>query len=124
MSAAVVVLLVDLRCQTTLIRQLRILLDLPEHNGKSGELESNRELLMWITAGIVMSVVGLLISTVSLAERKWPQFKITPTDDSFRLACTLKVALVITKAMVVFLVAGLEQKTAEFKRWALVTISF
>ena len=62
--------------------------------------------------------------TVSLAERKWPQFKITPTDDSFRLACTLKVALVITKAMVVFLVAGLEQKTAEFKRWALVTISF
>ena len=81
------------------------------------QLESNRELLMWITAGMVMSVVGLLISTVSLAERKWPQFKITPTDDSFRLACILKVALVITKAMVVFLVAGLEQKSAEFKKW-------
>ena len=70
-----------------------------------------------------MSSVGLIVSMVSLVERKWPHLKLTPTDDSFRLACILKVALVMTKAMVVFLLAGLADKSPSFEFWeTIVTI--
>jgi hypothetical protein len=85
--------------------------------------EISDELYRWMIAGIVMSSVGLIVSMVSLVERKWPHLKLTPTDDSFRLACILKVALVMTKAMVVFLLAGLADKSPSFEFWeTIVTI--
>jgi hypothetical protein len=71
----------------------------------------------WLLAGGIMSMAGLLISMASLIERKWPWLKLTPTDDSFRLACVFKVALVMTKAMVVFLLAGVEDKSPSFVLW-------
>jgi hypothetical protein len=71
----------------------------------------------WLIAGVIMSCAGLVVSLGSLIERKWPQLKLTPTDDSFRLACLLKVALVMTKAMVVFLLAGIHGKSVAFQRW-------
>jgi hypothetical protein len=71
----------------------------------------------WLLAGVIMSITGLLISMASLIERKWPWLKLTPTDDSFRLACVFKVALVMTKAMVVFLLAGVEDKSPSFVLW-------
>jgi hypothetical protein len=71
----------------------------------------------WLITGVVMSCTGLVISLGSLIERKWPQLKLTPTDDSFRLACLPKVALVMTKATVVFLLAGLHDKSSAFERW-------
>eukprot|EP01047_Picozoa_sp_COSAG01_P049663 COSAG01_NODE_4944_length_4602_cov_10.905841_1_plen_1050_part_00 len=71
----------------------------------------------WLVTGVILSLVGLLTSAISLIERKWPWLKLTPTDDSFRLACVLKVCLVMIKAMVVFLLAGVDGKSAEFELW-------
>eukprot|EP01047_Picozoa_sp_COSAG01_P022191 COSAG01_NODE_1311_length_10774_cov_18.218299_2_plen_771_part_00 len=82
----------------------------------SNEMQGT-SIFKWLVAGVIMSIIGLLISTVSLIERKWPWFKLTPTDDSFRLACVLKVALVMTKAMVVFLLADVDHKSDQFKLW-------
>jgi hypothetical protein len=75
------------------------------------------EIRPWLMAGIVLSCTGMIASLGSLLERKYPQLKITPTDDSFRIACLLKVALVMTKAMIVFLLAGIRDKSASFEQW-------
>jgi hypothetical protein len=74
-------------------------------------------LSLWMKAGISMSCAGLVISGLSLLERKFPRFKITPTDDSFRLACLLKTALVMSKAMIVFLLANVDNKSESFSHW-------
>ena len=83
---------------------------------------SVRELL-WI--GVALSVLGLIVSGVSIVFRKWPRLKCTPTDDSFRLACVLKIALVITKSTIVFSLSQVNQKSdaqmtqtdRDFDRW-------
>ena len=74
----------------------------------------------WLIAGVIMSVTGLLISGASVLQRKYPRFKLTPTDDSFRLAAMLKIFLVMTKSMVVFLLASIDDKTESFEHWELV----
>jgi hypothetical protein len=74
-------------------------------------------LRIWLRSGVVLSVLGLVVSGVSSVQRKWPVLKCTPTDDSFRLACVLKIALVMTKSTIVFLLAQVDEKEADFKTW-------
>ena len=49
-----------------------------------------------------ISVFGLLASLASLCARRFPRWKVTPADDSFRVSCTIKTALVMLKAYIVF----------------------
>ena len=67
----------------------------------------------------------MVISGCSVLERRYPQCKFTPTDDAFRVTCVLKTALVMTKAMIVLLLANVNDKTNEFELWIhVVTVVF
>ena len=61
------------------------------------------EITVGLIIGVVLSLAGMLVSGVSLGMRRWPRLKMMPTDDSFRVVSTLKIALVMTKATIVFL---------------------
>lgn len=73
-------------------------------------------LRLWLWIGIALSLVGTLVSLVSLALRKFPMYKIMPTDDSFRVASAVKIALVMTKTTIVFLLSSLPGETAGDKQ--------
>eukprot|EP01049_Picozoa_sp_SAG25_P004747 SAG25_NODE_306_length_10078_cov_13.534923_2_plen_545_part_00 len=74
-------------------------------------------LRIWLLSGVVLSCLGLVTSGVSMVQRKWPIIKCTPTDDSFRLACVLKIALVMVKSTIVFLLAQVDDKAESFAEW-------
>jgi hypothetical protein len=78
------------------------------------------QIVLWLAAGVGFSGLGLLVSAASIVQRKWPTLKCLPVDDSFRLACVLKIALVMTKSTIVFLLATIDGKTASFKHWELI----
>ena len=78
------------------------------------------QIVLWLAAGVGFSGLGLFVSAVSIVQRKWPTLKCLPADDSFRLACVLKIALVMTKSTIVFLLATIDDKKAAFKRWELI----
>lgn len=84
------------------------------------EAEIDDVLQIWLLVGVALSGFGLLISGVSVSARKWPQYKCTPTDDSFRLACMFKISLVMVKSTVVFLLANADDKSESFMQWEIV----
>jgi hypothetical protein len=63
-------------------------------------LSAELEKFLW--SGITLTVIGVFTSATSYFQRRWPQCKYTPTDDSFRLACVLKALLVMNKALIVY----------------------
>jgi len=77
-------------------------------------------IVFWLELGVAFSGLGLIVSGASIVQRKWPNLKCTPTDDSFRLACVLKIALVMTKSTIVFLLATIDDKTEAFQWWELI----
>ena len=60
------------------------------------------ELKKFLWSGIGLTAAGAITSATSFFQRRWPRFKVTPTDDSFRLACVLKALLVMNKALIVY----------------------
>ena len=82
--------------------------------------ELTRELNLFLWTGIVFTIVGLITSGASLFQRWYPSCKLTPTDDSFRVACVLKAMLVMTKAMLVYELAKVDIKSSKFESWATV----
>eukprot|EP01043_Picozoa_sp_COSAG02_P061051 COSAG02_NODE_8116_length_2702_cov_2.379946_1_plen_423_part_00 len=55
-----------------------------------------------LKSGISMTLFGMITSFGSFVMRRYPQYKMLPTDDSFRLACVLKALLVMNKALIVY----------------------
>jgi hypothetical protein len=51
-------------------------------------------LLVWIAT----ASFGVIVCSLTVLGRYWPQFKLFPTDDSFRLTVVLKLALLALKA--------------------------
>jgi hypothetical protein len=51
-------------------------------------------LLVWIAT----ASFGVIVCSLTVLGRYWPQFKFFPTDDSFRLTVVLKLALLVLKA--------------------------
>ena len=64
--------------------------------------------------------MGVVTSATSFFQRRWPQFKYTPTDDSFRLACVLKALLVMNKALIVYELSKVDLNlTPGLKTWTI-----
>jgi hypothetical protein len=51
-------------------------------------------LIVWMAT----SSFGVVVCSLTVLGRYWPQFKFFPTDDSFRLTVVLKLALLVLKA--------------------------
>jgi hypothetical protein len=68
------------------------------------------ELKKFLVSGLVLTGVGVVTSATSFFQRRWPQYKFTPTDDSFRLACVLKALLVMNKALIVYELSKIDMR--------------
>ena len=64
--------------------------------------EGYKSLNALLFIAIAISGLGMLISGLSVCMRKYPQWKLLPADDSFRVTCVLKTTLVMLKALIVF----------------------
>jgi hypothetical protein len=79
--------------------------------------ELTSEVKKFLRAGIVLTFIGLITSFFSLVQRRRWIPKFLPTDDSFRVACVLKALLVMTKALLVYELAKIDNSDPSFERW-------
>lgn len=54
---------------------------------------------LWV--GMMVAIIGTFVSASSIIGRKYPHRKLLPSDDSFRVTCMAKAALVVLKAFIV-----------------------
>ena len=78
------------------------------------------ELKKFLVSGLVLTSIGVITSTMSFFQRRWPDFKVSPTDDSFRLACVLKALLVMNKALIVYELSKIDMRMlTRLRTWTL-----
>eukprot|EP01051_Picozoa_sp_SAG22_P001304 SAG22_NODE_49_length_24620_cov_80.053587_24_plen_629_part_00 len=94
-----------------------------------------QSLIPVLIVAVAASGFGLFVSAMSLCARTYPQFKLTPSDDSFRVACVIKTGLVMLKAGIVFELGNIDSDSlwetvviglffSSFLVMAIVTLAF
>jgi hypothetical protein len=75
----------------------------------------------FLYSGISMTLFGMMTSFASFVMRRYPQYKMLPTDDSFRLACVLKALLVMNKALIVYELSKIDMSAnPALRHWTMV----